>query len=153
MSALHPTTTRFKQNVREALANANIQAAMNTAGAGFVGRRAAARAAMPEFDEIRDAARDLKNHTLANLGLYLERYERQVLAHGGHVHWAETAEDARRIVLEICRNAGAKTVNKGKTMISEECGINDWLEENGIRPVETDDGLLIASAIRPAKPS
>jgi len=143
MSALHPTTTRFKQNVREALANANIQAAMNTAGAGFVGRRSVARAAMPEFDAIRDAARELKNHTLANLGLYLERYEQQVLAHGGHVHWAETAEDARRIVLEICRNAGAKTVNKGKTMISEECGINDWLEENGIRPVETDLGEYI----------
>jgi L-lactate dehydrogenase complex protein LldF len=59
------------------------------------------------------------------------------------VHWAETAEDARRIVLEICRKAGAKTVNKGKTMISEECWINDWLAENGITPVETDLGEYI----------
>ena len=143
MSASHPTTPRFKQNVREALANENIQAAMSTTGSGFVGKRAAARAAMPEFDDIRDAARDLKNHTLANLDLYLARYEAQVLEAGGHVHWAETAEDARRIVLQVCRNAGATTVNKGKTMISEECGINDWLEENGIRPVETDLGEYI----------
>ncbi len=59
------------------------------------------------------------------------------------MHWAETAEDARRIVLEICRAAGAKTVNKGKTMISEECGINDWLIANGITPVETDLGEYI----------
>ena len=59
------------------------------------------------------------------------------------MHWAETAEDARRIVLEICRKAGAKAVNKGKTMISEECGINDWLAENGITPVETDLGEYI----------
>ncbi len=143
MSAAHPTTPRFKQNVREALANENIQAAMSTYGSGFVNKRAAARAAVPEFDAIRDAARDLKNHTLANLDLYLERYETHVLEAGGHVHWAETAEDAQRIVLEICRNAGATTVNKGKTMISEECGINDWLEENGIRPVETDLGEYI----------
>ena len=64
-------------------------------------------------------------------------------ASGGVVHWAETAEDARRIVLEICRKAGATRVNKGKTMISEECGINDWLAENGIEPVETDLGEYI----------
>ena len=143
MSALNPTTPRFKQNAREALANRNIQAAMNTAGAGFVDKRTAAAAKVPEFEALRDAARDLKNHTLANLNLYLEKYEAKVTAHGGHVHWAETAEDARRIVLDICREAGAKTVNKGKSMISEECGINDHLEANGIRPQETDLGEYI----------
>ena len=143
MSALHPTTPRFKQNVREALANENVQRAMSTAGGGFSKARANARAAMPEFDALRDRARDLKNHVLANLGDYLEAYEAQVHADGGHVHWAETAEDARRIVLDICRNADAKTVNKGKTMISEECGINDHLEAHGIDPVETDLGEYI----------
>jgi L-lactate dehydrogenase complex protein LldF len=45
---------------------------------------------------------------LAHLDLYLEEYERKVLASGGHVHWAETAEDARRIVLDICQKANAK---------------------------------------------
>jgi L-lactate dehydrogenase complex protein LldF len=143
MSALHPTTPNFKQNAHDALADPNIQSAMSHAQSGFVEKRAKARAKLPEFDQIRDAARDLKNHTLANLDLYLERYEENVLAHGGHVHWAETAEDARRIVLEICQNAGATTVNKGKSMISEECGINDHLEANGIRPQETDLGEYI----------
>ena len=143
MSALHPTTPNFKQNAHDALADPNIQSAMSHAQSGFVEKRAKARAKVPEFDLIRDAARDLKNHTLANLDLYLERYEENVLAHGGQVHWAETAEDARRIVLEICQNAGAKIVNKGKSMISEECGINDYLEEQGIRPQETDLGEYI----------
>ena len=138
-----PTTPRFKENAREALANANIQAALGNAQTGFVARRAAARAALPEFDDIRDAARDLKNHVLANLAEYLERYEEKVTAAGGQVHWAETAEDAQRIVLDICRAAGATTVNKGKSMISEECGINDFLEANGIRPQETDLGEYI----------
>ncbi|MEO1494387.1 MAG: lactate utilization protein B [Pseudomonadota bacterium] len=140
---MHPTTPRFNANVREALENKNLQTAMATAGGGFALKRAAARSAMPEFDDIRDAARDLKNHVLANLGDYLEAYEEKVLATGGHVHWAETAEDARAIVLDICRTADAKTVNKGKTMISEECGINDHLAAHGITPVETDLGEYI----------
>ncbi|GMG82230.1 LutB/LldF family L-lactate oxidation iron-sulfur protein [Paralimibaculum aggregatum] len=143
MSALHPTTTRFRQNSREALANRNIQAAMSHAQSGFVAKRAAARAALPEFDAIRDAARDLKNEVLRNLGTYLEAYEARVTAAGGHVHWAETAEDARRIVLEICQQAGAKRVNKGKSMISEECGINDHLAAHGITAQETDLGEYI----------
>lgn len=142
MTALNPTTQRFKQNAREALANQNIQAAMSTAG-GFAAGRTRARAEMPEFDDLRDQARDLKNHVLANLGDYLEQYEARVIADGGHVHWAETAEDARRIVLDICRKAGATSINKGKSMISEECGINEHLEANGVQPVETDLGEYI----------
>ncbi|HUF57490.1 MAG TPA: lactate utilization protein B [Thermohalobaculum sp.] len=137
------TSPRFKQNAAEALANPNIQRAMSRAQSGFIRKRAEARAAVPEFDAIRDAARDMKNHVLANLDLYLERYEQAATAAGAKVHWAETAEDAGAIVLDICRNAGAKRVNKGKSMIAEECGINDVLEEHGITPQETDLGEYI----------
>jgi L-lactate dehydrogenase complex protein LldF len=140
---IQATTPRFKENARAALANPNIQAAMSHAQSGFVEKRRKAAAGFPEFETTRDAARDVKNHVLANLGLYLERYEANAKAHGAEVHWAETAEDARRIVLDICRRAGAKTVNKGKSMIAEECGLNDFLEEHGIRPVETDLGEYI----------
>jgi L-lactate dehydrogenase complex protein LldF len=138
-----PTTPQFTSNARAAMANENLQTALRGTRDNFVGKRAAARAALPEFDTLRDRARDIKNTVLADLDLYIEEYEKQVIASGGHVHWAETAEDARRITLEICRRAGAKTVNKGKTMISEECGINDFLAENGIRAVETDLGEYI----------
>jgi L-lactate dehydrogenase complex protein LldF len=143
MTAHDPTSRFFKDNVREALANANVQHAMRTTGPNFVYKRAKAKAGLPEFDALRDSGRDLKNHTLANLGLYLEKYEAQVKASGGHVHWAETAADMRRIVLDICRSVGAKQVNKGKTMISEEVGLNDFLTEQGIVPVETDLGEYI----------
>ncbi|MEO1613211.1 MAG: LUD domain-containing protein, partial [Pseudomonadota bacterium] len=138
-----PTTKNFKQNVKEAMANENVQEAMRAAGTGFVGKRATARAAVPQFDDIRDDAKALKDHVLGHLDLYLEKYESQVTEAGGHVHWAETAEDMQKIVLDICRKAGAKTVNKGKTMISEEAGINAMLAENGINPVETDLGEYI----------
>lgn len=143
MSLHEATTPAFKANARAALHDPNLQKALRGSRGNFVAKRAAARERLPEFDALRDRARDIKNHALANLDLYLEAYEKQVAASGGVVHWAETAEDARRIVLEICRKAGAKTVNKGKTMISEECGINDYLKENGITPVETDLGEYI----------
>ncbi len=143
MNPADATTPAFKANARAALGNTNLQSALRGSRGNFVNKRAKARADMPEFDALRDRGRELKNHVLANLDLYLERYEAAVTASGGHVHWAETAEDAQRIVLDICRAAGAKTVNKGKTMISEECGINGMLEENGIRPVETDLGEYI----------
>lgn len=143
MTAHNPTTRAFKANTKDALANVNLQHAMRSVGTGFVGKRAVARANVPEFDDIRDAARDMKNHVLSHLDLYLEQYEEQVTASGGHVHWAETAEDMQRIVLDICRSVDAKTVNKGKTMISEEAGINAFLEENDIKPVETDLGEYI----------
>ena len=59
---------------------------------------------LPEFDQLRDNARDIKNHTLQNLDLYLEAYEEKVVESGGHVHWAADGEEARNKVLEICRN-------------------------------------------------
>ena len=143
MTAHAPTSQRFKQNARAALADRNIQSAMAAAGGGFIRSRAAARDALPEFDALRDSARDLKNHVLANLADYLEAYEAKVTAAGGQVHWAETAEDAQAIVLDICRSVGARTVNKGKTLISEECRINDHLAAHGLQPVETDLGEYI----------
>ena len=62
---------------------------------------------------------------------------------GGEVHYAETAADARDLILGICRKAGARTVTKGKSMVAEEIGLNEHLEANGIEPVETDLGEYI----------
>jgi L-lactate dehydrogenase complex protein LldF len=110
---------------------------------GFIDKRAAVAARLPEFEDLRDAARDIKNHTLQHLDLYLEAYEEKVRASGGHVHYARTAEEARNIVLAICRAAGAQTVTKGKSMIAEEIGLNSHLEAHRITPVETDLGEYI----------
>jgi L-lactate dehydrogenase complex protein LldF len=137
------TSPGFKQNARGALADPNLQRALGNVRAGFIEKRRKAADALPEFDALRDSAREIKDHTLANLDLYLEAYEARVTEAGGQVHWAETAEDARRIMLDICRKAGARTVTKGKSMITEEVGLNDFLEKNGIRPVETDLGEYI----------
>jgi len=137
------TSPAFKQNARQALADAPLQQALGRMKTGFIERRRAAAARLPEFEALRDAAREIKNHTLAHLDLYLERFETQVTAAGGTVHWCATAEEARQAVLRICRAAEARTVTKGKTMIGEEIAINEFLEANGIEPVETDLGEYI----------
>ena len=110
---------------------------------GFPLRRREAVARLPEFEALRDIGRAIKEHTLAHLDFYLELYEQNVVAAGGEVHWARTPEEACAAVLKICRAAGAKTVTKGKSMIAEEIGLNEFLEQNGITPVETDLGEYI----------
>ncbi len=137
------TSPSFKQNAHRALQDAGLQKALDHSKRTAPPRRAAAAAALPEFEALRDRARDIKNHALANLDFYLETYAANVEKAGGQVHWCSTADDARATVLEICRKAGARTVTKGKSMISEELAINDHLERHGIQPVETDLGEYI----------
>ena len=99
--------------------------------------------ALPEFEALRARAREIKDHTLAHLDFYLERFEQTCSDAGGQVHWCATAEDARRTILEICRQSGARTVTKGKSMVAEEIHLNPYLERHGIEPVETDLGEYI----------
>jgi L-lactate dehydrogenase complex protein LldF len=140
---VHSTSPQFKQNAARALNDVQLQKALGNVKQGFIDKRRMAADKLPEFEALRDAARDIKNHTLEHLDLYLEAYEEKVKASGGHVHFARNADEARDIILTICREAGARTVTKGKSMISEEIGINHHLEANGIRPVETDLGEYI----------
>src|SRR5215208_7063433 len=140
---VHSTSPQFKQNAARALNDVQLQKALGNVKQGFIDKRRMAADKLPEFEALRDAARDIKNHTLEHLDLYLEAYEEKVKASGGHVHFARDAQEARDIILTICREADAKTVTKGKSMISEEIGINHHLEASGIRPVETDLGEYI----------
>lgn len=116
---------------------------MGKAKGGFQEKRRSAVDALPEFDALSQAGREIKEHTLHHLDYYLERYEKAVQSAGGRVHWAGTTEEAREIVLKICRDAGAKRVTKGKSMVGEEMGINEALERGGFEPVETDLGEYI----------
>jgi len=140
---VHSTSPEFKQNAARALNDSQLQKALGNVKQGFIDKRRMAADKLPEFEALRDSARDIKNHTLEHLDLYLEAYEEKVRSSGGRVHFARDAAEARDIILTICREAGAKTVTKGKSMISEEIGINHHLEAHGIRPVETDLGEYI----------
>jgi len=140
---MRATSHAFKENSRRALADPDLRRALHKLKIGFPRRRVAAIARLPEFEQMRDAARDMKNDVIEHLDEYLERFERQVSAHGGQVHWARDAERARDVVLEICQAVGARKVIKGKSMISEEIALNDHLQAHGIEPLETDLGEYI----------
>ncbi|OQW52213.1 LutB/LldF family L-lactate oxidation iron-sulfur protein [Candidatus Raskinella chloraquaticus] len=137
------TTETFKENAVEALGNEQLQRAMHNVEAGFIGKRKAAADRLPEFDQLRANARDIKNHTLAHLDLYLEAYEANLTAAGGLLHFARNSEEARSVVLDICKRVNARTVTKGKSMISEEINLNEALSAAGVDPIETDLGEYI----------
>ncbi len=140
---MQPTSLAFKANAQRALATRCCRRRSGSPAAAFQHRRRAAADRLPEFEALRDAAKAIKDHTLAHLDLYLEAFERRVLEQGGKVHWARDAAEARAVVLKLCKAAGARSVTKSKSMIAEEIGLNEALEANGIAPVETDLGEYI----------
>src|SRR5438132_1849497 len=137
------TSRSFEANARAGLANDNLQRALALMRTGFPQRRRLAVERLPEFEALRDIGKSIKDHTLEHLDFYLELYEANVLASGGRVHWARTPSEACAAVLGICRSVDANLVTKGKSMIAEEVGLNEYLEAHGVRPVETDLGEYI----------
>ena len=140
---MQPHSRHFKANAEAALREPNLQAALKQLEAGFVAGRQACYEALPEFESLRDRAKDILDDTLDNLDAYLLEYEARVIESGGQVHWASTPDEARDIVIRICRDAEARTVIRGKSMVGEEIGINDALEAAGFEVTETDLGEYI----------
>ena len=138
----------FASLAKAALDNPDLQSALAKIKTGWVAGRARAADRLPEFEALRDLGRDIKNHCLAHLDLYLEAFEARVIERGGEVHWARDAAEARAIVLELCQAAEARSATKSKSMITEEIALNDFLEANGIEPVETDLGEYIVQIAR-----
>lgn len=137
------TSHLFHDNVRHAVNDDNLRVSLETMKTGFRFKRLAAIDRLPEFEDLREEGKALKDHVLAHLDLYLEAFEKKVTEQGGTVHWCASAAEAQQVVLDICRSVGARTVTKGKSMISEEIGLNDYLEKNGVQPIETDLGEYI----------
>jgi L-lactate dehydrogenase complex protein LldF len=140
---MQQTSRRFSANAHRALNDATLQRAMDKAKGGFIDKRLKAIGDLPEFETLRQRAREIKDHTLDHLADYLELYEQKVIESGGQVHWARTLDEARSIVIELCRQGGAGSVAKGKSMIGEEMDLNTALQAAGMEPIETDLGEYI----------
>jgi L-lactate dehydrogenase complex protein LldF len=133
----------FPGAVTQALADPPLQAALvRLTGTLMAGNRRA-YAALPDSDKLRDHAKRIKEHTLANLDGYLEQLEASVQRVGGEVHWANDAEEARQIVVGIASETGCKRAVKSKSMTSEEIHLNAALKQGGVEVVETDFGEFI----------
>ena len=107
---------------------------------------------VPEWETLRELASEIKTRTIANLAEYLEQFERNATALGAVVHWAADADEHNRIVLDILRHHRTERIVKSKSMLTEECGLNPFLERNGIEVVDTDLGERIVQ-LRQESPS
>lgn len=136
-------TLFFKAQSSDALLNDTLQEALKKAKGGFIEKRSQAIADVENFDSYKQQAQLVKNHTLDHLAYYLTQFEENVTKNGGHVHWASTPEQLNNIILHICERRDAKSVTKGKSMISEEANLNAALEAAGIDVTETDLGEYI----------
>jgi len=143
LRAMQVRSMHFKAAASQKLADRRLQDALRKTQGKFVAGRAQAILELENFDEIRDAARRIRDRVLEHLDLYLEQFERNATARGAVVHWAENAEEANRIICDIARVHGVKKAAKSKSMVSEECALNDALEAAGVQVMETDLGEYI----------
>ena len=106
-------------------------------------KRDRASVQVPEWEELRELASGIKDHSLSNLDLYLREFEEKATANGITVHWAADATEHNQIILGILKKHGFNKLVKSKSMLTEECHLNPFLEHNGIEVVDTDLGERI----------
>jgi len=100
-------------------------------------------ALVPEWENLREQASRIKDDVLSNLDVYLEQFEAEAIHNGATVLWAKDAGEFNRIILEIIQKHEAKNIVKSKSMLTEECGLNHFLQGKGIEVVDTDLGERI----------
>jgi L-lactate dehydrogenase complex protein LldF len=110
---------------------------------GLREQRDAAAREVPEWEQLRDLASQIKEHTLADLAHYLELFEARAKRNGVHVHWARDAHEHNQIVYDILQSRGVEHLVKSKSMLTEECDTRAFLEQRGIEVTETDLGERI----------
>ena len=137
------SSSRFRDNVSSAVKDENLKGAMAKLTGALRPNRARAVGNLPEFDRLRDHGIAIKMHTLDHMDHYLTQFEENVIANGGQVHWCADEESARQTILDLCRRHHVKRVTKGKSMVTEELGLNEFLDSHGILPLETDLGEYI----------
>ncbi|MEU6371092.1 lactate utilization protein B [Streptomyces sp. NPDC046931] len=133
----------FPRAARDALGDAQLRHNLAEATRTIRDKRDEAVGELPDWEELREAGRALKEHTLLHLDRYLLQFEEQVTAAGGTVHWARDPAEANRIVADLVKRTGRNEVVKVKSMATQETGLNTALEQAGIRAYETDLAELI----------
>lgn len=139
----HLLPENFDSNARAALHDDNLRKALRKATDLFAGLRKTAVGEMPEWEQLRERARAIKEESLSHLDRYLEEFVANAERAGARVHWARDAREACARVGGIARAAGARKLVKSKSMTTEEIRLNDALESDGMLPVETDLGEWI----------
>jgi L-lactate dehydrogenase complex protein LldF len=143
MSARKIRLETFPQSAPAALRDSALRNNLERATTTIRLKRAEVTGELPDWEALREAGRAIKAHTLGHLDYYLERLESSVERAGGRVHWARDAREANGLVAGIARAHGVRETVKVKSMVTDEIGLNEALEEAGIAAIETDLAELI----------
>jgi L-lactate dehydrogenase complex protein LldF len=143
---------RFSKNVARALKDEQLRKNFASAMSNFILKRKAVFSDAAETEKLRILGNALKQRVLSRLPQLLEQLESNCTRNGIQVHWAETTDEANQIVLSIVKRHHAVRVVKGKSMVSEEMELNDFLHAHGIEAIETDLGEFIIQ-LNKEKPS
>jgi L-lactate dehydrogenase complex protein LldF len=139
----HLSSETFRENAKAALADVHLRGALKNATSLFGERRKEAAAGLPNWEDLRNQARAIKDEALLHLDRYLEEFVRNAESRGAKVHWTRDAGEANAIICKLAKDGQARTVVKSKSMTTEETHLNDALEAAGLLVVETDLGEYI----------
>jgi L-lactate dehydrogenase complex protein LldF len=139
----HLSSETFKENAKAALADVQLRGALKNATSLFGERRKQAAASLPNWEDLRNQARAIKDEVLLHLDHYLEEFVRNAESRGATVHWARDAAEANSIICGLATERAARIIVKSKSMTTEETHLNDALEAAGMQVVETDLGEYI----------
>jgi L-lactate dehydrogenase complex protein LldF len=133
----------FPAAARVALENPQLRRNLRKATGTIRTKRLAAVGELADWEQLREAGRRIREQAMRHLDVHLETLEASVTRAGGTVHWARDGAEANRIVAELVRAAGSDEVIKVKSLATDEIGLNEALEQSGIRAIETDLAELI----------
>jgi L-lactate dehydrogenase complex protein LldF len=133
------------EKIKETVANPDLQKAIYSATGRLIAHRASSLGLdlLPDYQDLRTAAHEMKRQTIENLDYYIEEFERNVEAHGGKVVFCSEAKDVADFVLDLAKKRGARLIVKSKSMTTEEIDLNERLEHHQLESVETDLGEYI----------
>ncbi|WP_067416474.1 LutB/LldF family L-lactate oxidation iron-sulfur protein [Streptomyces sampsonii] len=134
---------KFPKAAHHELRNDQLRRNLRKATHTIRGKRLNVTAELPDWEALRDAGSAIKTDTMNRLPELLEQLERKVTEAGGTVHWARDADEANAIVTRLVAATGSEEVIKVKSMATQEIGLNEHLESQGVRAYETDLAELI----------
>jgi len=141
------TTGQFKQKALQELGNARTQRFLETLPLTLSNRRKASYESFPDPAAAHALGAAIRGEVVERLPELLETFEKNALANGARVFWAEDCQAANRYIVDLARLNGVRYITKGKSMITEELGLNEVLIRNGIQPWETDLGEFITQLL------
>jgi L-lactate dehydrogenase complex protein LldF len=135
--------TSFPKAARVELADVQLRTNLRNATDTIRAKRGKVVDELPDWADLRDSGKAIKEDVMANLGRYLVQFEQAVEAAGGHVHWARDGAEANAVVIDVARAHGANEVVKMKSLTTDEIELNRACAAAGIHALETDFAELI----------